>query len=71
MNEISAAYKRYANTVISHELVHMWFGDLVTCEWWDYTWLNEGFAEYFEYIVSNAVSHVEDRMIWSIKTCKR
>ncbi|XP_031788189.1 uncharacterized protein LOC100124285 [Nasonia vitripennis] len=52
--QISASYKRYVNTVVSHELVHMWFGNLVTCEWWDYTWLNEGFAEYLEYIVSNA-----------------
>ncbi len=29
-------------TVIAHELAHMWFGDLVTMEWWDDLWLNEG-----------------------------
>lgn len=26
--------------LIAHELAHMFFGNLVTCEWWDYTWLN-------------------------------
>lgn len=32
--------------VIAHEMAHMWFGDLVTLEWWDDVWLNESFAEY-------------------------
>ncbi len=32
--------------LISHELAHQWFGDYVTCRFWDDTWLNEGFATY-------------------------
>ncbi len=33
--------------LISHEMVHQWFGDLVTCTDWRHAWLNEGFATYF------------------------
>ncbi|MEY9937109.1 aminopeptidase N [Streptacidiphilus sp. MAP5-3] len=40
-----AAYEGRAN-VILHEMAHMWFGDLVTMQWWDDLWLKESFADF-------------------------
>jgi aminopeptidase N len=48
------------SNVMLHELAHMWFGDLVTMNWWDELWLNESFATFMAYNASEKATEFKE-----------
>ncbi|OJJ44851.1 hypothetical protein ASPZODRAFT_134244 [Penicilliopsis zonata CBS 506.65] len=56
-------YKNRIAYVVAHELAHQWFGNLVTMDWWNELWLNEGFATWVGWL---AVDHFHPEWnVWS------
>ncbi|CAG8512204.1 7007_t:CDS:10 [Ambispora gerdemannii] len=58
-----ARFKQRVAYTVAHELAHQWFGNLVTMEWWDHLWLNEGFATWVGYLAIDEI--FPDWDIWT------
>ena len=61
----SSQQRQRVCTVVTHELAHQWFGNLVTMAWWDDLWLNEGFATWTQ---TMAAHHIFPEWCMPVKT---
>ncbi len=60
LHDPRAALDFSSEPLISHELAHQWFGDLVTCRDWAQGWLNEGFATFMEIVWKEHIENVDE-----------
>ncbi|GBP46440.1 Aminopeptidase N [Eumeta japonica] len=70
-SETIMSIEHYAATLVSHEMAHKWFGNLITCFWWSNTWINEGFASYFGYIATHELTYSSDFEAAHLDPCQR
>lgn len=70
--ESSDVIQQSVAAVIAHECTHMWFGNLVTPDWWGFLWLSEGFARYYQFKAFSQVcfnANFEFELKFGLKNC--
>ena len=70
LDERAALDDRRSETLVAHELVHQWFGDLVVIKHWSHAWLKEGMATYGETLWINHAYGAEEAAYYQLQTTR-